>query len=82
MHFEKSHCILLNEFDKQKEFYKLCAVETQVRQWSDLCKNGYFVAIFASCREVYLHQVHRDCVWSNTIAEAEQKFIEIEKAKE
>ena len=28
MHFEKSQCILLNEFDKKGEFYKLFAIET------------------------------------------------------
>ena len=55
MHFEKSQCILLNEFDKKGEFYKLFAIETEVRKWSDSCKNCYFVAVYATCREPFLH---------------------------
>ena len=31
MHHEKSQCILLNVFDKSREFYKLYAIETMVR---------------------------------------------------
>ena len=79
MHFEKSHCILLNQFDAYKGFYKLFTVETEVRRWSDLCKNCYFVAIFATCREAFLHKVHCGCVEANSIAEAKQKFKKIEE---
>ena len=74
MHFEKSLCILLNDFDKYKGFYKLYAVETEVRKWSDVCRNCYFVAIFACCREAFLHKFHCDCVGANSLAEAKQKF--------
>ena len=81
MHFEKSHCILLNQFDQSKGFYKLYAIETEVRQWSDKCKNGYFVAILASCREVYLHKIHCDCVGACSESEAEEKFKKIEQEK-
>ena len=81
MHFEKSQCILLNEFDKIKQFYKLYAVETIVRQWSDRYKNCYFALIFACCRENFLHQVHCDCVAAKTLAEAEQEFKKREDAR-
>ena len=55
MHHEKSQCILLNEFDKFRGFYKLNAIETQIRQWSDKYVNCYFATIFACCREILLH---------------------------
>ena len=82
MHFEKSQCILLNVFDKQKAFYKLFAIETEVRKWSDMCKNAYFMAIFATCREVFLHQVHCNCVEASSESEAKKKFELIEIAKQ
>ena len=31
MHFQKSQCILLNEFDKMNNFYKMLAIETSIR---------------------------------------------------
>ena len=72
---------MLNEFDKQKQFYKLYAVETIIRQWSDKYKNCYFAVLFACCRENFLHQVHCDCVAAKTLAEAEEEFKKREDAR-
>ena len=81
MHFEKSQCILLNEFDRMKQFYKLYAVETEIRRWSEKYKNCYFAVVFACCREIFLHQVHCDCAAAKTKDEAEQEFKKREEAR-
>ena len=81
MHFQKSLCLLLNEFDSFKGFYKLEAVETHIREWSDKYVNCYFVAIFACCRENFQHQVHCDCLAAKTKVEAEREFKKREQAR-
>ena len=43
--------ILLNEFDKLSEFYKLYPIEAKVRMITSMAKNGYLIVIVACCRE-------------------------------
>lgn len=57
------------------------AIETVIRQWSDKYKNGYFVTIFACCRENLSRQIHCDCVAAKTNAEAAKEFKLREDAK-
>ena len=46
--------LLLNQFDKNIGFYKMYATESEIRKWSKMLMNCYFVALFACCREIYL----------------------------
>ena len=67
--------MLLNEISSEG-FYKMLPVEKTIRNWSNNFDNGYFIALFAGCREVYRYNFHCDCVGvSSTRTEAEQKIM-------
>ena len=66
-------CFVLNQFNKFVAFYKLDAVETHIRGISKQCKNGYFVAAFACCREIF-NSLHSNCVGADSIQDAEILF--------
>ena len=48
-----SQCVLLNEFDKEENFYKTFSPEAAIRSNARYRSNTYHVAVFASCRENY-----------------------------
>ena len=64
---------MLNQFNKMVGYYKLDAVETHIRGISKQCKNGYFVAAFACCREIF-NSLHSNCVGADSIQDAEIQF--------
>ena len=67
-------CFVLNQFNKIVGFYKLDAVESHIRGISKQCKNGYFVAAFACCREIWLEEKHANCVGAKSLEEAIKKI--------
>ena len=74
MCYEGGQCILLNEFSARDGFLKMFAVEKTIRSWSENNSNCYFIALFASCREVFRWNFHCDCIAANSLEEAKQKF--------
>ena len=54
--------LLLNKLDENQGFYKMYATETEIRKWSRMNMNCYFVAVFACCREIFVHRNHSNCV--------------------
>ena len=66
--------IVLNEFDKKASFYSLLNSEEKIRVLSEYMKNGYFISIFACCREFFKHDVHCGCVGAKSKEEAEGKI--------
>ena len=77
---------MLNEFDKQKKFYKLFPSEIHIRNMTKFQKNSYLIVTMACCREIYSPKRHGNCVGANSLVEAEQQFNQIkaeeEKAKQ
>ena len=54
MIFEGRQVILLNEFNSAKGFYKIFAVEENIRNLAMKYPNAYLVVIYACCREIYM----------------------------
>ena len=54
--------IVLNDFDKKAKFYALHPSEVIIRCLSEQKKNGYFISIFACCRELFKLELHQGCV--------------------
>ena len=79
MAFESTQHIVLNEYDEKKKFYRLYAAENQIRYFSELYKNCYFISIFACCREIFMPKKHNNCIAANSVKEAEEKFEAIEQ---
>ena len=79
---EGTQRLLLNEFDKQKKFYKLFPIETHIRNMTKFQKNSYLIVTMACCREIYSPKRHGNCVGANTLAEAEQQFNQIKAEEE
>ena len=50
---EGSQHIVINEFDKQNEFYKLWRAETTLSNLAEAYKNSYVIGVFACCRQKY-----------------------------
>ena len=67
-------CFVLNEFHKAVGYYKLDAVETNIRGISNQCKNGYIVGIFACCREIFVKSMHTNCFGADNKEEAQKQF--------
>ena len=42
--------IVLNEYDKKKEYYKLFGAELKMRSWAEIYPSTYIISIFACCR--------------------------------
>ena len=66
--------IVLNEFDKSTQFYKLLGAEAKIRVLSEELKNGYFIALFACCRELYSVNRHGRCIGARSVEEARNEF--------
>ena len=45
--------LVLNEFDKRSEFYKLCPIERLLRNEPFKRSNVYTIGVFACCRQNY-----------------------------
>ena len=45
--------IVINEYDPEKEFYKLYGAEYKVRYWAENFPNSYIISIFACCRQLW-----------------------------
>ena len=56
----------LTEFDMKASFYSLLNSEAKIRVLSEQMKNGYFISIFACCREFFKPDVHCGCVGAKT----------------
>ena len=67
-------CFVLNEFHKAVGYYKLDAVETNIRGISNQCKNGYIVGIFACCREIFVTSMHTNCFGADSKQDAQKQF--------
>ena len=52
--------IVVNEFDKPKGFYKLFAIEANIRIIAYYNQNSCQYAFFACCREVYDGKIHSE----------------------
>ena len=62
--------IVLNEFNKSTGFYTLQNSEINIRVLSENMKNGYFISIFACCREFFKADSHCGCVGARSKEEA------------
>ena len=67
---EGSQRILLNEFDRQKKFYKFFPIEINVRYMTKYFKNSYLIVTMACCREIYIPNRHGNCVGAKNKNEA------------
>ena len=45
-----TQCIVLNEYDKKTQYYKMYLVEKKLRFWAEIYPNLYIISIFACCR--------------------------------
>ena len=82
MIFEGRQTLLLNQFDKKREFYWLDPIEQNFRNASSICKNSYLVGIVACCREIFIKERHCDCVKAVDAEEATKIFEEKMAAEE
>ena len=60
------------------------AAEKKIRAMAKRNKNSYLLSIFACCREIYRVLKHCDCIFAESMAQAEKMFapqIEAEKRK-
>ena len=66
MNVKGQQVLLLNEFDKKTNWYKMLMVETKIRTLAKICPNSYQVAFFGCCREVYDKSFHNGVENKNT----------------
>ena len=64
--------IVLNQFNKSDEFYKLVNIEDKIRILSKSFTQSYNIAVFACCRELFKPNIHTACVEAKSIQEATQ----------
>ena len=57
-----SQGVVVNEFDKKTQYYKIWKVEAMIRLFAKLFPNSYHLSFFACCREVYDPFRHTGCV--------------------
>ena len=74
--------MVLNEFEKNTEFYSLFPLEAHVRRITDNQNNSYLIVLVACCRENYNPKVHGSCVGANSKQEAEEIFAKKKEEKE
>ena len=77
MIFNGSQALLLNQFEKSTQFYKMWAVEISVRDIARAFPNSHIIAIFACCREIFNPVKHKGG-FSGTIAEAKAHFDKLD----
>ena len=66
---EGKQVVVVDEFDKKTTFYKIWAVEHDIRDSSKKMKNTYTIGLFACCREIFSNQNHRGYI-GGTILQA------------
>ena len=71
-------CFVLNQFSRLDQWYKLIAVEIDIRSLSKQCKNSYQVSVFACCRENFTKALHSGCVEAESPEEATKKFEQMQ----
>ena len=59
---EASQCVLVNEYDKRKNFYKIWKVESVIRGIAKKFPNSWSLTIFACCREVLDGKQNAGCM--------------------
>ena len=64
--------IVLNQFNKSDEFYKLVNVEDKIRILSKSFTQSYNITVFACCRELHKLNIHTACIEAKSIQEAMQ----------
>ena len=70
---------VINDWEKKTSFYKMWPAEADIRDRAKKCNNGYFIGIFACCREIFNPLRHRDLI-AGTEIQANVAFAT--KAKE
>ena len=50
--------LLLNEFDKSTNWYKMLNIESKIRELAERFSNSYQLAFFSCCREIYEKTYH------------------------
>ena len=50
--------VLLNQFDKDTQYYKQWNIEKDCRDMAKRYKNSYIMAVFACCRELFQPTSH------------------------
>ena len=58
MNVKGQQVVLLNEFDKATNWYKMLNVEAKIRVIAQMNPNSYQLAFFACCREIYEKTYH------------------------
>ena len=58
MNMSGRQIILLNEFAKSSGFYKLAAIEQEIRTTAKKHENSYQICLCACCREVLIREKH------------------------
>ena len=48
--------LVYNEWNKKEKFYHMLAAEAKLRSWAQIYPHAYFIAIFASNRQIYNHE--------------------------
>ena len=59
MNVSGQQVLLINEFEKSKNFYKKFTVEGKIRGLAGEFSNSYSLAFFACCREIYDKEKHQ-----------------------
>ena len=57
-----SQGVVVNEFDKRTEFYKIWKAEAMIRTFAKMFPNSYHLSFFVCCREIYNPFRHTGCV--------------------
>ena len=58
MQMDGRQIVLVNTFNRKRNFYEFWPVEADVRDISGKYRNSYVVALFACCREIYSTKNH------------------------
>jgi len=58
MNVSGQQVLLINEFEKSRNFYKKFTVEGKIRAMAESFPNSYSLAFFACCREIYDKERH------------------------
>ena len=79
---EGTQRVLLNQFCKIRNFYKLWPIEVQIRATTERYRNSYLIVTMACCREIFMKERHGNCVSANTKEEAQVLFDGMKEKKE
>ena len=77
MIFNGAQVVLLNQFDKSKNYYKMWPIEFDARFIARKYPNSYIITLFACCRELYEPARHKGG-FGGTISEAKAYFEKLD----